>query len=207
MKYDINHRQQIMEPPTRGLTMKKRIWLAVVASSIVPGLVDRAVAQPISALTTTQITGPALANLGDHLIVCMNFSKVNFRYTSQVQMQILNSVTGAVLTQKQFTVQPAGSTALPPDPCLEYVIPAAVTTSTIGSEAAAPAVRPIYIGLVSLNPQPLPPDTAVSSQPLPPGTVISSLHVFTPGLFGVPTNIRYIPPVVTCPPGEEPCVY
>jgi len=191
--------------------MKKRMRLALIASSIViPGLLDRAVAQPVPALSTfVQVTGPASGYPQEHIALC--YSKIEWKTLPQtpgnpvvgtslgspgtLTLQILDAGTGAEKAKKQIGLPV--TTALPPDPCLEYVIPAAVTTSVIGFEVgAAAASPPVYIGVVSLNPQ-----------PLPPAAVISSLEVFTPGPNGIPTNIRHIPPAVTCPAGESPCVY
>lgn len=93
-----------------------------------------------------------------------------------VTLQVVNGVTGAVLAQTQTTLPPLGSTDTPPDPCVNYVVPAATF---------APS-NSLFLARVFLNPQPLPPGIcAVGNH------VLSvSLQVFTPDINGSPTNIR-----------------
>jgi hypothetical protein len=188
--------------------MKKRISLALIASSmVVPGLLDRAVAQPVPALTTTQISGPALAVSGEHLLFCMDGHHImpseattaTLQIVSSISttatLQIVNSITGGVVAQKILSL--VSGAALPPDPCVEFVVPAPIVTFSSASTTAVglTASRSLYTGVISLNPQPL------------PRGLLTSLQVFTPGFGGIPFNVRYVPPSVTCPPGEEPCVY
>lgn len=197
--------------------MKTRIPSAFVAVSIVSlGLIGRAAAQvapdpPPTTGTLVQIAGPASGYPNEHVVFC--FTKVKPRYTpenpvdvghSQVPekpdsatLVIIDAFTGAEKAKKQITLPVAGSPALPSDPCVEYVVPASVASSTIGFvEVTAIASPQMLIGVVS-----------VSSEPVPPAAVTSSLEIFTPGPFGIPLNIRHIPPIVTCPSGETPCVY
>lgn len=116
---------------------------------------------------------------------------------SAATLRIVDARTGAEKAKKDIMLPVDGSPALPPDPCVEFVVPAVTaspgTTSIFPPGATAPA---IYIGVVS-----------VSSEPVPPGvSVVSSLDIFLP-VFGIATNIRHVVPSVTCPPGEFPCVY
>jgi hypothetical protein len=189
-------------------------WALIATCIALPGLLNRADAQVAPSVGTfVQITGPALANPGEHLSFC--FQKVEFKYTSQnpvdvghslvkgepgtATLRIVDAVTGAEKARKDITLPVEGSPALPPDPCVKYVVPAvsasSFTTSILSPTPAASAPA-IYIGVVS-----------VSSQTLPPGVApVSSLDIFTP-IFGIPTNIRHVSNGPTCPPGEYPCVY
>jgi hypothetical protein len=116
---------------------------------------------------------------------------------STATLRILDAITGAEKVKKDVSFPVEGSPALPSDPCVEYVIPTVSSTTAALIAAPAPAIAPaVYIGVVS-----------VSSEPVPPGVApVSSLDIFTP-IFGVPANIRHIVPSVTCPPSDTPCVY
>jgi hypothetical protein len=189
-------------------------WALIATCIALPGLLDRAYAQVAPGVgTLVQITGPALANPGEHLSFC--FQRVEFKYTSTnpvdvghslvkdqpgtATLRIVDAVTGAEKAKKDIALPVEGSPALPSDPCVEYVVPVVSTSSVVTSilsPAPAASAPAIYIGVVS-----------VSSQPLPPGVApVSSLDIFTP-IFGIPANIRHVPNGPTCPPGEYPCVY
>jgi hypothetical protein len=195
-------------------SMKTLIRLALIASSIlVPGLLDRALAQIVlPEVTLVQVSGPGSAYPTEHLSFC--YSKLDYPYTPEnaggteegsfapkrkatVTLRIVDITTGVEKVKKVILVTPG---ALPPDPCVEYIVPAVTSTSTassIGSAAAAtPASTPAYIGVVS-----------ISSGLIPPSAVTSSLQIFTPSANGLPTNVRFIPPAVTCPADGYPCAY
>ena len=193
--------------------MKKQtfsIRLALIASSVIcPGLLDRAMAQiAVPNATLVQVTGPAFAFPNEHLSLC--FAKLDYPYTPEdpggategssfiarkkatVTLRIIDSTTGTEKVKKVVTVTPP---ALPSDPCVEFVVPAVTTTSTSVTTAAVITTSPVYIGVVS-----------VSSEPVPPSAVSSSLQIFTPTLTGTPANFRVIPTAVTCPYNEY-CAY
>jgi hypothetical protein len=195
--------------PWRG-TVKAQIRLTVIAASIiVPGPVARAVAQvAVPEPIFVQLSGPGSAHPTEHVSFC--YQKVDYPYTPEnrgdneegafvarkkatVTLRIIEAHTGIVRAKKVIAVTPG---ALPSDPCVEYVVPAVASiASLIG--AVPPAATPAsYIGVVS-----------VSGQPLPPSVVTSSLQIFTLGQNGLPSNVRIIPPVVTCPANDYPCVY
>ena len=91
-----------------------------------------------------------------------------------VTLQIVNGITGAILTQSQVTIPPLGSTETPPDPCVNYVVPAATFAPTTN----------LFVVRIELNPQPLPPGICRA--------LSASVQVFTPDSNGNPTNIRTI---------------
>lgn len=93
-----------------------------------------------------------------------------------VTLQILNGVTGAILAQAQLAVPPLGSTTTPPDPCLNFTVPAATF---------APSTN-LFVVRVALNPQPLPPGICAAH------ALSVSLQIFTHDNSGNPTNIRTI---------------
>jgi hypothetical protein len=201
------------------ISLKTQTRLGLIASIIVaPGLLGHAMAQ-VAALpnvTLVQITGPGSAYPTEHLSLC--YSKLDYPYTPEdpggteegsfvpkekatVTLRIVDITTGAEKVKNVILLTPG---ILPSDPCVEFVVPAVTTTSTSSVDASiesaattvAPASTPAYVGVVS-----------VSSQPLPPSAVTSSLQIFTPGVNGLPTNVRFIPPAVTCPANDYPCAY
>lgn len=138
----------------------------------------------------THSSGPILAASGETVLVCAANNQpapapapapaaLSTDATTaplNVTLQILNGVTGAILSQAQLAVPPLGSTATPPDPCVNYVVPAATF---------APSSN-LFIVRVLLNPQPLPPGLCRAH------ALSVSLQVFTPDPSGSPTNIRTI---------------
>jgi hypothetical protein len=190
-----------------GGSMKNWIRLALIASSmIVPGLVGRGAAQiALPSITFVQVSGPGSAYPTEHLSFC--YTRLDYPYTPEdpggseegafvprakatVTLRIVDATTGAEKAKKVLAVTPG---ALPSDPCVEFVVPAVVSTASVIA-SVAPASTPVYIGVVS-----------VSSQPLPPSAVSSSLQIFAVGQNGLPTNVRVIPPAVTCPANDFPC--
>ena len=193
----------------RSRIYKLMRWASVASSIAIPGLLNHSAAQVVTG-TLVQVTGPALASPGEHISFC--FQSIKYNYTPQnppqspvdvghslvvggpviATLRILDGVTGSVKASKDVSFPVAGSPALPSDPCVEFAVP----VTSVSSAAAIATPPSIYIGVVS-----------VSSQPLPPGAAPnSSFDIFTP-IFGIPTNIRHIVPGPTCPPGEYPCVY
>jgi hypothetical protein len=186
--------------------MKKRIWLAsLTTASLITALVGRAVAQvgpPVSPVFR-MASGPTLTGPAEHLLLCAgNLGSTTITVTLEIQQ----AVTGAIVAgPENITLRPltGPSVGLPSDPCLEF--PGSVTTAAVAATPAATAVRPLYIGRVSVNPQPLPPSTACFNGKHFIGDLVASLQVFTPLTPAVsagttiPTMIRYIPVVPADP--------
>ena len=195
---------------------KSQVRLALIVASIAfCGLLDRAVAQVvIPNVTLVQISGPGHAYPTEILSLC--YAKLDYPYTpenrgssesggesfapkkaAKVTLRIVEMTTGTEVAKNVIFVAPG---ALPADPCAEYVVPAATTTSTArsnGSAVTVPASTPAYIGIVS-----------VSSEPVPPSAVTSSFQIYTLGADGLPVSPRVIPPSVTCPADDfVPCSY
>src|SRR5579862_4343442 len=140
--------------------MTKQVWLTFVASiMVIPGLADRAAAQatsPVLASSLSYSSGPVLAAPGEHILNCAGFTGTYSGKTITATLQLLNAATGAVVVQQQVTLPSSSVTtsiAEPPDPCLEFVVPARVPATA----SASGVFWPVYIGKVALNPQPLPP--------------------------------------------------
>ena len=188
--------------------MKNHIRLAFITTSIaVCALHGRAVAQiGLPPITLVQISGPAQAYPTEQLSLC--YAGLDWTYTPEnrngsngsflpkkkatVTLRIVDAGSRSELGKKVISITPE---ALPGDPCLQYVVPAASATSTgaaassIGSAASSdPPSTPAYIGILS-----------VSSQPFPPSAASSSLQIFALGANGLPANPRVVPPSVTCP--------
>ena len=210
-----SHSQPDMQARGRRLLpWRNQIRLALIIACIaVCALHDRAAAQiALPTFTLVQISGPAQAYPTEQLSLC--YSSLDYPYVPEnsggssesgggsfspkkaktVTLRIVDAGSHSEVAKKVISVTPG---ALPSDPCLEYVVPAATTTST-GLSAASITLpsTPAYIGVVS-----------VSSQPLPPSAVSSSLQIFALGANGLPVNPRIVPPSVTCPADEYPCSY
>lgn len=140
-----------------------------------------------------QFTSPFVAAGGEHILVCAaNLSPASPAPTvtaatsstsagsnPTVILEILNGVTGALLSQKQIALPPVG-TPEPPDPCLEYAVtPPTVTSTTFSS------ITNLFIGRLEYPPEP------TFAAPLP-GIIATSLTIFTPDSNGNPTNVRVI---------------
>jgi hypothetical protein len=80
----------------------------------------------------------------------------------------------------------------PPDPCVTFTAP----TSSL------------FIGRITLNPQPLPPGIVapdLNPQPLPPG-IAASLQIFT-GSMSAPSNIRIVGFSLPPDPCRQGCIF
>jgi hypothetical protein len=196
------------------------VWALVIASFTIPGLLKTAAAQ-VGPPTDTfvQVIGPAQASPGEHLSFC--FQRVKYKYTPQnpsqgpvdvghalskdkpdtATLRILDGITGAEKAKKDITFPVEGSPALPSDPCVEFVVPVVAASSTATAIIFPPPVAAapmIFIGVVSVSSEPVP--------PLPPGvTQLSSLDIYVP-VFGIPTNVRHVATSATCPSSGSPCV-
>jgi hypothetical protein len=196
----------------------KPIVRAFIACSItILGTLEPAAAQEVSSVSTiVQITGPASASPGEHVSFC--YQSVKYNYTPQnpsqnpvevghsfakdkpasATLRILDGITGEEKAKKQIMLPVSGSPALPSDPCVEFVVPALTSSLITSTSIAAPGAtaHAIFLGVVS-----------VSSEPVPPGAApVSSLEVFLP-VFGVPTNVRHVATSVTCPSADRACVF
>ena len=164
---------------------------AVLVLPALTGASQRAFAQAFTPPPVVRSSGPILAAGGETLLVCVannqavptSTAPATAAMTSaavtiplSVTLQILNGVTGAVLAQAQISPPPLGSTFTPPDPCVNYVVPAATF---------APSTN-LFLVRIALNPQPLPPGLCALH------SVSASVQVFTAGPTGNPTNIRAI---------------
>ncbi|MBV9267685.1 MAG: hypothetical protein JO061_16065, partial [Acidobacteriaceae bacterium] len=168
--------------------------------------------------TLVQVSGPAKAFPTEQVSLC--YSSLEYPYVPEnrggssesgegfflprkkasVTLRIIRADDHTEVAKKMISVTPG---ALPGDPCLEYVVPAAIISSTgsADSSIAADLVSALpstaaYIGVVS-----------ISAQPLPPSAVSSSMQIFALGPNGLPVNPRVVPPSVTCPADEFPCSY
>ena len=196
------------------------VWALMIASFTIPGLLKTVAAQ-VGPPTDTfvQVIGPALASPGEHVSFC--FQRIKYNYTPQnpsqspvsvghslakdkpdtATLRILDGVTGAEKAKKDVTFPVEGSPALPSDPCVEFVVPAlaASPTGTAIVFPPVPAAPMIFIGVVSVSSEPVP--------PLPPGvTQLSSLDIYLP-VFGIPTDLRHVATSATCPSSGSPCVF
>jgi hypothetical protein len=208
--------------------MKMQVRLALIAPSmLVTALLPRAVAQVALPDIFVQVTSAGLGYPGETVSFC--FSTVRVSYNSQNQtetdvgysldkqkpgvatLQIINADTHSKVAEKDVTLPPPGSPELPSDPCVQYNIPLAVTSSSLICASCPPASSAsAYIGLVSVSSEPVPPTTGsaeVSSEPVPPVSVVSSLEIFTLGTNGFPQNVRHISSSSTCPSLQGPCLY
>lgn len=167
---------------------------ALLAVSATIGSSQQVFAQGPSFTPVMRSSGPILAAAGERILVCAANNQLATLLPPTpasptaaavpaasvtpltVTLQIINGVTGVVLTQAQLTVPPLGSTFTPPDPCISYLVPAATFAPT----------QNLFVVRVLLNPQPLPPGICAAH------TLSVSLQLYTPDVNGNPTNIRAI---------------
>lgn len=172
---------------------------------LILGLTAMALGQtPPTTAPIRSISDPLLAQPGEHLLLCVaNLAQSVTPVTTTTNpptsvpavltatLQVLNGVSRAILAQSQITLPPLGSATEPPDPCLEFAVPATPTAATPGP------LQQLFIAVVRVSPQPLPPSSGGGvAMPLIPVSLedlLSSIQVFTPGPANVPTNIRTIP--------------
>jgi len=209
-----NSRPHTQAKGCRLLPWRNQIRLALIAASVTVCVFQgRAVAQvALPTFTLVQVSGPAQAYPTEQISLC--YSALDYPYVPEnsggssesgggsfspkkaktVTLRIVDAGSHSEVAKKVISVAPG---ALPGDPCLEYVVPAATTTSSgLSAISVTLPATPAYIGVVS-----------VSSQPLPPSAVSSSLQIFTLGPNGLPVNPRIVPPSVTCPADQYPCSY
>ena len=164
---------------------------ALLAVSALLSLPQPAVAQSDFIPSIVHSSGPILAAGGETILLCAanNLSAppptsvttapslTTTGATINVTLQILNGVTGAVLAERLVALAPLGSTELPPDPCITFVV---------ASTSLAAAPLNLFVVRVALNPQPLPPGLCAAN------SLTTSLQIFTPDTNGNPTAIRTI---------------
>lgn len=166
---------------------------ALLAVSATVGSLQQAFAQGPALAPVMRSSGPILAAGGETILLCAannqlagvlppsptaaaEVTSAEAVTSLNVTLQIVNGINGAILAQSQVTLQPLGSSAAPPDPCVNYVVPAATF---------APSAD-LFVARILLNPQPLPPGICRAH------ALSVSLQVYTPGSNGSPTNIRAI---------------
>jgi hypothetical protein len=93
-----------------------------------------------------------------------------------VTMQILSATTGTLITERQVTLPPLGSTETPPDPCLTWTVGAATFALTTN----------LFVVRIALNPQPLPPGLCA------PRTLAVTVQVLTLDSSGAPSGVRLV---------------
>lgn len=187
-------------------------WLAISAFALA-SMVGQASAQNNPSIGAVFMTAPFIAGTGEQVVLCAaNVIGLMVPATPpsataadpgsggcgtcdiSVTLSLLNGVTGAVLSSQQVTLPRLGTTAFPPNPCLQFA----------QSPAAFAPVNNSFIGIVTLNPQPLPPRVlprgACPNGPIfgqfPPSpcsqVLTTSLQIYTPDANGNPTNVRVI---------------
>jgi hypothetical protein len=179
-------------------------WLSISAFALA-SIVGQASAQSNPGVGAVFMTAPFLAGTGEQVLLCtanvtgLTVSTAPSSPTAadppgggvslSVTLSLLNGVTGAVLALQQVILPPLGTNAFPPNPCLQ-VAPAPTTFAPVSSS---------FIGVVMLNPQPLPPGLCANKSILgqfPPNpcshVLTTSLQIYTPGANGIPTNVRVI---------------
>jgi hypothetical protein len=178
-------------------------WLSISAFALA-SIVGQASAQSNPGIGSVFQTAPFLAGPGEQVLLCAaNITGLTVSTTPSsptaadppgggvslsVTLSLLNGVTGAVLLSEQVMLPPLGSTAYPPSPCLQ-VAPAPTVFAPVSNS---------FIGVVMLNPQPLPPGLCAAPilgqyPPNPCGKVLTtSLQIYTPDPNGNPTNVRSI---------------
>lgn len=184
---------------------RQRVCLQVTVLAL--ALPVTAAAQSGGGAGKVRISPPVSAAAGEHLLLCA--ASVG---GGHLTADILDGVTGIVLKTKPLTlarlggaeISDAASIAEPPDPCLEMIVPPSTvdvsTTLFIGRVTLNPQPLPPGIVASSLDPRPLPPGIVapfLNPQPLPPG-IVASLQIFS-GTALTPANVR----IVMLPP--DPC--
>lgn len=176
--------------------MNKQSWFAILGCcTLAIGLPVPAGAQVPPGSTQRMVSAPVLAVPGEHALLCatnsgtggilppesisFNYEEIGISYTPQTGGQ------ETILGEAVITLPPLGSTPYPPSPCLEVVVPP--------SSTAAAAPSQVVIGVISVNPQPLPPGASFRGNPLLLCNVTALMQVFTPGPTGEPTNVRIAP--------------
>lgn len=181
-------------------------WLSICAL-VLASIAGQASAQSPD-IGAVFMTAPFLASTGEQVLLCAaNVTGLTATtapsptaavappgagVSLSVTLSVLNGVTGAVLRSAQVMLPPLGSTTTPPDPCLQ-VAPSPTVFAPVSSS---------FIGIVALNPQPLPPGLCRQFPPeptlgrFPPSPcakmLTMSLQIYTLDANGNPTNVRVI---------------